>query len=212
MIGHIRIIAIVMSVKPHLEAWKREPTTWKGPYDIGPMTSRLPKGARVLDAGCGSGKLLLPLSRAGFDVTGMDIGRHYLLSIPKGYFGLVEGDVISLPFKDACFDAVLCHDVLQHMLKDERESAIKEALRVLKPGGTYFVEAFGREDMRYGGDEVEPHTFKRQEGIVYHYFDIEEMRSLLGCFSSLETEVRISKKTFKGKEYVRQRIAAIAVK
>jgi SAM-dependent methyltransferase len=45
----------------------------------------------------------------------------------------VAGDVTHLPFADACFDALLCIHVLEHVTQDRQ--AIAELCRVLKPGG-----------------------------------------------------------------------------
>jgi ubiquinone/menaquinone biosynthesis C-methylase UbiE len=48
-----------------------------------------------------------------------------------------EGSVYQLPFPDASFDAVYAHQVLQHLR--ERESAVREMLRVVRPGGLVAV-------------------------------------------------------------------------
>lgn len=194
----------------HLTAWKQEysSATWKGPYDIAPITKALKPGARVLDAGCGSGKLALPLSRAGFGVVCLDVAREGLLMMREG--DRVEGDVRSLPFKNNSFDAVVCYDVIQHLLAHERAAAVGEFYRITAPGGYLFVEAFGREDMRYGGEEVEPDTFRRQSGIIYHYFSEGELRGLLGSFANINLESRLTHRTFKGEKFLRHRIFALA--
>lgn len=49
----------------------------------------------------------------------------------------VFGDGASLPFRDACFDGVLCLEVLEHV--PEPESVLKEVTRVLKPGGRAWI-------------------------------------------------------------------------
>jgi Methylase involved in ubiquinone/menaquinone biosynthesis len=160
-------------VHDHLNAWKAEygKAIWRGPYDIAPIVSLVPAGARVLDAGCGSGKMAVPLARAGYRVVGLDLVREGLREMQgRGIFGLAAGDVRCLPFRDETFDAVVCYDVLQHLLEPERALSVEEIRRVLTPGGMTFIEAFGRGDMRYGGNEVEPHTFRRETGIIYHYF------------------------------------------
>jgi 2-polyprenyl-3-methyl-5-hydroxy-6-metoxy-1,4-benzoquinol methylase len=202
-------------VHDHLNAWKSEygKAIWRGPYDLAPIASRVRQGARVLDAGCGSGKMTIPLARAGYHVAGMDLVREGLLEMRgRGDFDLVTGDVRSLPFKDDSFDAVVCYDVLQHLLEPERAGVTEEIRRVLVPGGIAFIEAFGRGDMRYGGTEVEPHTFRRETGIIYHYFSEEELEKLLSGFAEVTVKSTVTHKTFRGREYERHRVFACGVK
>lgn len=174
------------------------------------MQERLRAGARVLDVGCGNGKLFAPLNRAGFDVFGLDVSRNALQALSP--FRVVQGDARRLPFKAEQFDAAVCYDVLQHLLQGERLEAVGEMRRVLKPRGLLFIEAFGKEDMRYGGTPVEPDTFRRQSGIIYHYFDEAEMRDLLEDFMVLIVDSAISRKTFRGESYTRHKITAVAQK
>lgn len=190
----------------HLKAWKKEysSATWKGPYDIGPIKAGVEPGSLVLDVGCGSGKITAPLRRAGFKAVGLDVAREGLL---LGEGDRVEGDARHLPFRDCVFDAVVCYDVLQHLLAPEREAAMAEMQRVLVPGGRLFLEVFGREDMRYGGSEVEPHTFRRDSGIIYHYFSAEELQGLLAGMEH-RIESRLTRRVFKGEEYSRHRLFA----
>jgi len=202
-------------VDEHLTAWKAEygKAVWRGPYDIGPVKSTVSTGARVLDAGCGSGKMAVPLARAGYRVVGMDLVRAGLPEMRgKADVELVVGDARSLPFRNCAFGAVVCYDVLQHLLEPERTEAVNEIRRVLGPGGHVFIEAFGREDMRYGGPEAEPHTFRRESGIIYHYFSEGEMESLLSGFEGVRVKSTVTRKVFRGKEYSRHRVFACGTK
>lgn len=195
----------------HLNAWKGEygKSVWRGPYDIGPIAAGVRAGARVLDAGCGSGKMTIPLARAGYRVVGLDLVREGLQEMRgRGDFGLVTGDLRCLPFGDGTFEAVVCYDVLQHLLEGERARAAEEIGRVLAPGGIAFIEAFGRGDMRYGGNEVEPHTFRRESGIIYHYFSEEEMKVLLSGLEQVTVESTVTHRTFRGRGYERCRVFA----
>lgn len=199
----------------HLSAWKADygKSVWRGPYDITPISSRVHKCGRILDAGCGSGRMTIPLSRAGYRVVGLDLVRDSLREIrARGDYDLVAGDVRCLPFRDRTFDAVVCYDVLQHLLKPERARAAEEIERVLMPGGIAFVEAFGRRDMRYGGKEVEPHTFRRETGIIYHYFSEDEMRDLLAGLEEVTVKSTVTHRTFRGRDYERHRIFATGLK
>ncbi|HUL62103.1 MAG TPA: class I SAM-dependent methyltransferase [Methanocella sp.] len=202
-------------MQPHLDAWKAEygKARWLGPYDIAPIVAAVRPGALMLDAGCGSGRLAVPLARASYRVVGLDLVRESLLETRgRGAVAPVEGDVRQMPFRDGAFDAVVCYDVLQHLLGPERARAAEEIWRVLAPGGTAFIAAFGREDMRYGGDEVEPHTFRRESGIVYHYFSEEELRGLLSRFGRVRVENAVTHRTFRGGEHTRHRLFASGLK
>jgi 2-polyprenyl-3-methyl-5-hydroxy-6-metoxy-1,4-benzoquinol methylase len=200
-------------MQQHLKAWKDEYTraSWKGPYNIDAMKKYLSQGAKVLDIGCGSGKLFSPLQRAGYNVTGIDLSRMALMSIRSGG-SLLQADIINLPFKDNTFDGAICYDVLQHLLIEERVKAVEEIKRALMPGGLLFFEGFGKSDMRYGGTLVEENTFRRDTGIIYHYFSEEELRSLLAGFNIINVESTTTIKTFKGENFTRHRISAVAQK
>lgn len=198
----------------HITAWKAEygKSIWRGPYSIEPVNTFVGREARVLDAGCGSGKMSVPLSRAGYQVVAMDVVKGGLDEMRDSGIERVQGDARMLPFKDGSFGAVVCYDVLQHLLEAERARAMDEAYRVLAPGGYVFLENFGRNDMRYGGTEIEPHTFRRQSGIIYHYFTEGETEGLLARFQSSRVESAVTRKVFRGTEHLRHRVFAAAKK
>ncbi len=202
----------------HITAWRDEykRSTWKGHYSLKLLDSITVQGS-LLDAGCGSGKYTLPLTMRGFDVVGIDISLRALrLTGESGRarkldLNIMAADVLQLPFKDDSFDAVWCCNVLQHFMLKERTSALRQFKRVLKKGGILFMEVFGKDDFRYGGREVEPDTFSRESGIIYHYFEAVELEALLCGFSINIFESRKNKR-FRGKAYTRHSISVIAKK
>ena len=202
----------------HIKAWDDEygKSIWRGHYSLKLLDPDLKKGS-LLDAGCGSGKYSLPLKMRGFDVVGMDVSFKALQMLRESSnareldIDILEGNVFQLPFRDDSFDIIWCYGVLQHLLWKERGFAIREFLRILKRDGILFIEVFGKEDMRYGGIEVEKDTFSRKNGIVYHYFDKPEIEGLLRDFSFNIIESR-KEKRFKGKIYTRHMISAVAKK
>jgi SAM-dependent methyltransferase len=201
----------------HIKAWNSEyqSNIWKGHYSLDLLGS-ICKG-RLLDAGCGSGKYSIPLQMRGFDVIGVDVSSDALKMAKKGSvcreldIKFLEADICHLPFQDASFDVMWCYGVLQHLLSDEREFAISEFSRLLRSGGRLFIEVFGEEDMRYGGIEIEHNTFKRKKGIIYHYFSIIELNSLLGGFSCRILESK-KEKRFDGRVHIRHMISVEAEK
>jgi ubiquinone/menaquinone biosynthesis C-methylase UbiE len=99
-----------------------------------------PAGARVLDAGCGTGPVARRIAaRPGIgEVVGLDPSptlieraKELAAGLPRIRFEV--GDARQLGFGDAAFDVVVFHTVLCHI--PEPEPALAEARRVLKPGG-----------------------------------------------------------------------------
>jgi ubiquinone/menaquinone biosynthesis C-methylase UbiE len=101
------------------------------------LTSNILSGSKVLDLGCGTGVLTKALAASGYDTTGVDISRAMLEKItPESEddrLTLWEGDVFGLPFQDSCFDGIITRWVVPHFR--DWPLIIKEAARVLKPGG-----------------------------------------------------------------------------
>ena len=112
-----------------------------------------PPPARVLDAGGGPGRYAIALSRRGYEVVLFDLSEGCLeLAREKAREAGVElagcerGDARDLSrFADGIFDAVLLLGPLYHLLEEEeRRRAIREARRVLVPGGLLFASFITR--------------------------------------------------------------------
>jgi len=94
---------------------------------------------RVLDFGCGVGRLSQALARQADEVVGVDISRPMLdtarqLDRSGGRCRFVPGDDLGA-FPDGHFDLVNCVLVLQHLPRPAIDRYVVEFLRVLRPGG-----------------------------------------------------------------------------
>jgi ubiquinone/menaquinone biosynthesis C-methylase UbiE len=107
-------------------------------------------GTRLLDVGCGSGLALTLAEERGAVPSGLDISPG-LLEIARErlpHADLREGDVETLPFKDAAFDAVTGVNAFQFAGDPRR--ALREAARVTRPGGYVVASLFAAPERSQG--------------------------------------------------------------
>lgn len=106
----------------------------------------LPKGAAVLDIGCGTGEHLKRAQRHGLKPLGVEPAAAMIESarhnIPDAE--LHQGVATDLPIDDARVDAVLMVEVLRYLDRSDIRKALEEARRVLRPGGILFVTLVNR--------------------------------------------------------------------
>lgn len=108
--------------------------------------------AAVLDVGCGTGTLAIGIADAapGTPVSGIDpdpaiLERARLKAARAGAaITLSEARAEELPFPDESFDAVSMTLMLHHLRPDPKLRALREARRVLRPGGRVVIADFGR--------------------------------------------------------------------
>lgn len=116
---------------------------------------------RILDCGCGNGASVEHLASAGFAAWGVDLADFRLeqwaqrAQLPQVH--LVGADATALPFRTAMFDIVFSSGMLEHIGVSEacdpayrvsplpdrverRTSFISEALRILRPGGVFYLD------------------------------------------------------------------------
>lgn len=119
--------------------------------------SYLQEGYKILDVGCGFGKISLELASLGYSVTGIDINTEAVklsksaaksLGLDRKIEGRAEfkvGDASDLPFHESSFDFAVMQAFLTAVPDpQERARIIQEAFRVLKPGGYLYLVEFGQ--------------------------------------------------------------------
>jgi SAM-dependent methyltransferase len=114
----------------------------------------LPRGARILDAGCGSGRVLDELAQYG-SVTGVDTSPLAAAAAEARGHEVSRARVEDLPFEDASFDLVTCLDVIEHT-PDDLE-ALTELVRVTRPGGHLLVTVPAYQSLWSAHDERNGH-------------------------------------------------------
>ncbi len=137
-----------MSLRDHWEQhaldwvrWAREPdhdSYWR--YHRAPFLELVPPPGRLtLDLGCGEGRLTRDLAQRGHQVVGIDVSPTVVAAAraqsPELEF--IEADAAKLPFDDGAADLVVAFMSLMDI--DDMQGAVREAARVLEPGGRFLL-------------------------------------------------------------------------
>jgi SAM-dependent methyltransferase len=121
---------------------------------------RLPPGAQLLDAGCGSGRTLDELVHYG-EVQGIELDPDAAeLARSRGKGEVRVGRLEELPWDSATFDLITCLDVIEHT-EDDRLT-LGELRRVCRPGGWLLVTVPAYQALWSVHDEAN-HHFRRYE-------------------------------------------------
>ncbi len=166
------------------------------------------KGQRVLEIGCGMGLHASLFAKAGARVTTMDLTqratrlayrRFNLENIPAT---VIQSDGEKLPFPDHTFDRIWSWGVIHH--SSHTEQIVKEAFRILKPGGLFQAMIYHRTSVRYwliGGiqhgllkgklfwmnlEEVNQ-TFT--DGAIARHYTKHEIQDLLSDFKEIRCRI-----------------------
>ena len=157
----------------------------------------LRKDLKILDAGCGYGRIAIPLLNKGYDVYGIDLSKRLIGELKKEHSSkginhrFKVADMCDLPFKNNTFDVVLClwssFDAL--LFRREQVRALKEMRRILKKDGFAFIEGFTfmkttQEDIENGNVRGYQNRIRRdysQHGLEYFHYnhDQESLRKVL---------------------------------
>ncbi len=111
---------------------------------------------RTLEVGCGEGRVARDLARRGHNVTAVDASltllRYAREADPTGHYLVADG--ATLPFPDGAFDLVVAYNALMDIA--DMPGAVREATRVLEPGGCFCICVTHPLNDAGGFDSTEP--------------------------------------------------------
>lgn len=130
---------------------------------------------RVLDAGCGAGRMVTYLQSAlpRLEVTGVDLSEEMIALAQKAHptARFVQADLADIPFDAEQFDAVLAWYSIIHLAPAQLRDVVTEFARLLAPGGlvllSYQAGTGKRQLIKPYGHDIELRAFLHQtDGVV----------------------------------------------
>jgi SAM-dependent methyltransferase len=161
-------------------------------------------GELILDAGCGTGRNLLPLIEAGSQPIGIDLSIGMLKvarrNVPDAPLAVADLQK-PYPFQASQFDAVLCALIGEHL--DNLPATFQEMNQVLKPGGRLVFSVYHPE-MAFAGKEA---NFQKED-VEYR---LGAVRHAVADYLNLLDDtgfINISSKEFSGDEQLAKAVPA----
>lgn len=149
----------------------------------------------VLELGVGNGKSLKHiLEQNPQHVVAIDISEEAInlakKSVISNKVSYISQDFMKYR-SNKKFDAIVCYYFLNNFKERERKKAVENMKGMLKDEGIILFEDFAFGDLRENGNEIEKNTIEKQNGLICHFFTIQEIKDLFNGF-----EVKIKEKTF----------------
>lgn len=138
-------------------------------------------GARILDFGCGAGRLVQAGLDAGLDFTGADVfyagSNTRTEAAAAGLLGSSVHEILNgrLPFADSSFDLIVNNQVMEHV--EDLDAVLAEIHRVLSPGGTV-LSLFPSKDVFREGHIGIPFSHWMRPGSRFRLLYTWTLRSL----------------------------------
>ena len=153
------------------------------------LALRYATGARVLEAGCGTGMILKEVAPRAREAFGVDLSPGMLASARARNLKVVHGSITDLPFASGEFDVVYAFKVLAHVERIER--ALAELARVVRPGGRVLAEFYNPWSLRYLIKRLKTPTaisgVTHDEAVYTRYHSLSDVKRLLPPSLSIET-------------------------
>lgn len=143
------------------------------------LVRRYGTGARVLEAGCGTGLVLGQVARFARTAVGIDLSAGMLRKSVERGLSVANASITELPFADESFDVAYSFKVLAHIESIGR--ALAEMARVVRPGGHVLAEFYNTRSLRYLVKRLKPATpisERTTDEAVYTRYD--SLRDIMG--------------------------------
>jgi len=143
--------------------------------------------ARILEAGCGSGRDALYYAREGFAVTGLDVSVNALRWAREAAaktdlpIRLVAADLLAAELPPASFDAVVAIHMLHLKPEPVRRAMVNRFWGLARDGGLIAMANYATEEPGFSTWDPYPERNSRVDpkGKLVHFFDAEDIASLL---------------------------------
>lgn len=159
------------------------------PYEVDSIfeITAKPESSRVLDLGCGPGRVALQFARRGAHVTGVDLNQAYLdkARASAEHSGLdaqwVHADMRTYR-SDAAFDIAVClYNTFGYFTDDSDDARVLENIyESLAPDGHFVLDHLGREICEHA-ISLDPYTETREGLTVVHRAELRDGNSILHC-------------------------------
>ena len=134
---------------------------------------------KVLDVGCGDGRLMKIIQRLskGTKMAGLDLHKPSIKKAKEAGLDVRVANSQKLPFPTGSFDGVLCNSVFNHLYREEIGKTMEEIRRVLKPQGKLVISVslqyeWGKD---YDWEHVTPYSKEKlDDALRYFNFKIEK--------------------------------------
>lgn len=118
--------------------------------EIAHVMERIKTGDRVLDLGCGYGRIMPELAKKAAVVVGIDNSMASLMLAPERTHGftncvLVQADALQTGFKNNSFDVVICIQNGISAFHVDQKELVKESIRVTKPEGFVLFSSYSHK-------------------------------------------------------------------
>lgn len=196
-----------------MDYWDREGTTktFSHPLNLARLREVLRAESRILDYGCGYGRVTALLCEHGYqDVTGVDASAAMIekARAQHPHLSFQKIPPPTVPFPDAAFDAALLFAVLTCIPRDDDQKILIDELhRVVRPGGIiyisdYWLQSDDRNRERYARylDQYRTYgVFEVPEGVAVRHHRPEWVETLLARWERIALDdIRVT--TMNGHE------------